>query len=148
MQGFYSRYFLVPKKTGGLRPILDLALFNKYIVERPYHMLTIRRVFQWVKLGNWFTSIDLKDAYFRSHGGAAGAASHEAAAEMVFSPAHRPGAPTAAQIDHSPISGPRFDPLGRSPNPHERSAVGQSNVTHLSVHGCFSVGLGRNASFT
>ncbi|CAL8372142.1 unnamed protein product [Arctogadus glacialis] len=38
---------------------------------------------------------------------------------------------------------PRFDPLGRSPNPHE-SAVGQSNVTHLSVHGCFSVRLGRN----
>ena len=79
----------------------------------------------------------------RPHGGAAGAASHEAAAEMVFSPKHRPGVPTAAQSDHSPISGPRFDPLGRSPNSRERGAVGQSNVTHLSVHGCFSVGLGR-----
>ena len=44
MQGFYSRYFLVPKKTGGLRQILDLALFNKCIAERPVHMLTIRRV--------------------------------------------------------------------------------------------------------
>ena len=43
-----------------------------------------------------------------------------------------------------PISGPRFDPLGRSPNSSERGAVGQSNVTHLGVHGCFSVGLGRN----
>ena len=41
----------------------------------------------------------------RSHGGAAGAASHEAAAERVFSPAHRPGSPTAAQSDHPPISG-------------------------------------------
>ena len=35
-----------------------------------------------------------------SHGGAA------AAAEMVFSPAHRLGAPTAAQSDHSPSVGP------------------------------------------
>lgn len=55
---------------------------------------------------------------------------------MVFSPAHRPSAPTVAQSVHSPI--------GRSPNPHERGAAGQSNVTHLSVHGCISVGLGRN----
>ena len=47
MQGFYSLYFLVPKKTGG-----------------PFHMLPIRRVLQCVKPGDWFTSIDLKDAYF------------------------------------------------------------------------------------
>ena len=34
----------------------------------------------------------------RSHGGAAGAASHEADAEMVFSPVHRPGAPIPVTI--------------------------------------------------
>ena len=62
MQGFCSRYFLVPKKTGGLRPILDIALFNKCIAGRPFYMLTIRRVLQCVKPGDWFTSIDLKDA--------------------------------------------------------------------------------------
>ena len=33
MQGFYSRYFLVPKKTGGLRPILDLALVAAALSE-------------------------------------------------------------------------------------------------------------------
>ena len=27
--GFYSRYFLIPKKDGGLRPILDLRGLNK-----------------------------------------------------------------------------------------------------------------------
>ncbi len=26
--GFYSRYFIVPKKDGGLRPILDLSQFE------------------------------------------------------------------------------------------------------------------------
>ncbi|KAI2652706.1 ORF V: Enzymatic polyprotein [Labeo rohita] len=36
--GFYSPYFIVPKKSGGLRPILDLR--------------------------DWFAAIDLKDAYF------------------------------------------------------------------------------------
>ncbi len=27
--GFYSRYFVVPKKDGGLRPILDLRHLNR-----------------------------------------------------------------------------------------------------------------------
>ena len=63
-QGFYSRYFLVPKKTGGVRPILDLSLFNKSIMERRFHMLTIKQVLECVHQGDWFTSIDLKDAYF------------------------------------------------------------------------------------
>ncbi|KAI3360259.1 hypothetical protein L3Q82_014572 [Scortum barcoo] len=63
-QGFYSRYFLVPKKTGGVRPILDLSLFNKSIMERRFHMLTIKQVLECVHQDDWFTSIDLKDAYF------------------------------------------------------------------------------------
>ncbi len=32
--GFYSRYVLVPKKDGGLRPILDLRLLNHALVKR------------------------------------------------------------------------------------------------------------------
>ena len=63
-EGYYSRYFLVPKKTGGMRPILDLSLFNKSIMKRPFHMLTIKHVLECVRPGDWFTSIDLKDAYF------------------------------------------------------------------------------------
>ena len=27
--GYYSRYFLIPKKDGGLRPILDIMGLNK-----------------------------------------------------------------------------------------------------------------------
>ncbi|KAA8595336.1 hypothetical protein FQN60_012471, partial [Etheostoma spectabile] len=43
-EGFYSRYFLTPKKTGRLRPILHLSQFNRYITERPFHMLTVRHL--------------------------------------------------------------------------------------------------------
>ncbi len=32
--GFYSRYFLVPKKYGGLRPILDLRLLNYALMKK------------------------------------------------------------------------------------------------------------------
>ena len=63
-RGFYSRYFLVPKKTGGMRPILDLSLFNRSIMVRPFHMLTIKRVLECVRPGDYCVSVDLKDAYF------------------------------------------------------------------------------------
>ncbi|XP_013878914.1 uncharacterized protein LOC106528317 [Austrofundulus limnaeus] len=63
-EGFYSRYFLVPKKTGAMRPILDLSFFNKFILKRPFHMLTTKQMLTCVQEGDWFTSINLKDAYF------------------------------------------------------------------------------------
>ncbi|XDV11143.1 hypothetical protein PO909_000161 [Leuciscus waleckii] len=42
--GLYSRYFLVPKKDGALRPILDLRYLNKVLVKRPFKMLTTRQI--------------------------------------------------------------------------------------------------------
>ncbi|XP_077395323.1 uncharacterized protein LOC144031774 [Festucalex cinctus] len=62
--GFYSTYFLVPKKTGGYRPILDLRGLNRHLKVLPFHMLTKNDVLQSLAQGEWFTSIDLKDAYF------------------------------------------------------------------------------------
>ena len=62
--GFYSKYFLIPKKTGGLRPILDLRGLNLYMKSIPFHMLSIRDVLQAISPGDWFTLVDLKDAYF------------------------------------------------------------------------------------
>ncbi|KAL0200336.1 hypothetical protein M9458_003523, partial [Cirrhinus mrigala] len=62
--GFYSRYFLVPKKDGGLRPILDLRLLNRALMKRPFKMITLKQILSHIHPGDWFFSLDLKDAYF------------------------------------------------------------------------------------
>ncbi len=63
-QGFFSRYFLVPKRDGGLRPILDLRRLNLSLYEGKFKMLTMRTIMSQVQEGDWFVTIDLKDAYF------------------------------------------------------------------------------------
>ncbi len=62
--GFYSPYFIVPKKGGGLRPILDLCILNRALHKLPFRMLTQRCIFQCICPFDWFAAIDLKDAYF------------------------------------------------------------------------------------
>ncbi|KAL0186202.1 hypothetical protein M9458_017872, partial [Cirrhinus mrigala] len=62
--GFYSRYFIVPKKDGGLRPILDLRLLNRSVLRLKFRMLTVRQVVSQIRSEDWFVTIDLKDAYF------------------------------------------------------------------------------------
>ncbi len=62
--GFYSRYFLVPKKDGGLRPILDLRRLNHTLMRRPFRMITLKQILSQIRTGDWFCSLDLKDAYF------------------------------------------------------------------------------------
>ncbi|XP_062286992.1 uncharacterized protein LOC133992289 [Scomber scombrus] len=63
--GFYSRYFLVPKRGGsGIRPILDLRALNKFLRKYKFRMLTHASLLRLVRQNDWFTSVDLKDAYF------------------------------------------------------------------------------------
>ncbi len=62
--GFYSRYFLVSKKDGGLRPILDLRHLNCALMKRPFRMITSKQILLQICPGDWFFSPDLKDAYF------------------------------------------------------------------------------------
>ncbi len=47
--GFYSHYFIVPKKSGGLRPILDLRILNRALHRLPLKMLTPKRIFGCVR---------------------------------------------------------------------------------------------------
>ncbi len=63
-QGFYSTYFIVPKKRGGLRPILDLRVLNRALHKLPFKMWTRRRIIKCIQPQDWFAAIDLKDAYF------------------------------------------------------------------------------------
>ncbi|KAI2644504.1 Transposon Ty3-G Gag-Pol polyprotein [Labeo rohita] len=62
--GFYSRYFIVPRKDGGLRPIIDLRRLNRSVMKLKFKMLTIKQVVSQIRSEDWFVTIDLKDAYF------------------------------------------------------------------------------------
>ncbi|XP_067283542.1 uncharacterized protein [Pseudorasbora parva] len=62
--GFYSPYFIVPKNSGGLRPILDLRVLNRSPYRLPFRMLTAKRLFECVRPCDWFAAIDVKDTYF------------------------------------------------------------------------------------
>ena len=42
--GFYSPYFIVPKKNGGCRPILDLRTLNRSLHGMPFKMLTQKHI--------------------------------------------------------------------------------------------------------
>ncbi len=63
-RGFFSRYFLVPKRDGGLRPILDLRCLNFSLYKGKFKMLTMKTIMSQIQGGDWFVTIDLKDAYF------------------------------------------------------------------------------------
>ena len=39
--GFYSRLFLVPKKGGSMRPVIDLSILNQFILNEHFQMENI-----------------------------------------------------------------------------------------------------------
>ena len=63
-RGYYSTYFLVPKKDGGMRPILNLKPFNRCLRKHRFKMETLNSILSIVQPGVWLASLDLKDAYF------------------------------------------------------------------------------------
>ncbi len=60
--GFYSRYFLVPKKEGGLRPILDLRLLNHALAKIFFRIITLKQILSQIYPEDWFMMLDLKYA--------------------------------------------------------------------------------------
>ena len=62
--GFYSRIFVVPKKTGGFRPVIDLKLLNQYLVKKPFKMETGQSIRRAMQKGICVCSSDLIDANF------------------------------------------------------------------------------------
>ncbi|MES9880852.1 MAG: reverse transcriptase domain-containing protein [Sedimenticola sp.] len=63
-RGFFSRLFLVRKKTGGWRPVIDLSRLNRFIVTPHFKMETLDTVRLLLNKGDWASSLDLRDAYF------------------------------------------------------------------------------------
>ena len=61
--GYYSRIFLVPKKNGKLRLIIDLSVLNRSVYTETFKMETQRKVRNAVQLNDWAFSLDLTDAY-------------------------------------------------------------------------------------
>jgi hypothetical protein len=61
--GFYCHFFLVKKKDGGFRPVLNLKPLNKFILYKKFTMETSRTVLHFLRQGQWMVSLDLKDAY-------------------------------------------------------------------------------------
>ena len=60
---FFNRVFLIPKKTGGFRLILDVSKLNDYLVVKSFSMDTVQVIRGAVEPGMWGVSIDLSDAY-------------------------------------------------------------------------------------
>ena len=61
--GFYSRIFLVPKKNGKVRLIIDLSTLNRHVFIQSFKMETQRKVRNAIRLNDWAFSLDLTDAY-------------------------------------------------------------------------------------
>jgi hypothetical protein len=60
---FYSRLFLVPKKGGGMRPVIDLSSLNQFIDNTHFQMEHLSAIKSLLKTGHFMTKLDLKDAY-------------------------------------------------------------------------------------
>ena len=63
-QGFYSQMFLVPKKDGRQRPVINLKRLNQSVKTEHFKMEGTHMLKDLLKAGDWMAKIDLKDAYF------------------------------------------------------------------------------------
>ena len=61
--GYYSRIFLVPKKGGGMRPVIDLSSLNNFVESQHFQMENLSSIKTLLKQGDFMTKLNLKDAY-------------------------------------------------------------------------------------
>ena len=60
---FYTSLFLVPKKDGTTRPVVNLTCLNEYIFPHHFKMEKIHTLRDLLKTNDWITKVDLNDAY-------------------------------------------------------------------------------------
>ena len=63
-RGFYSSLFLVPKKDGGMRPVINLKGLNKFVAPQHFKMEGLHTLKDLLRRYDWMTKLDLKDAFF------------------------------------------------------------------------------------
>ena len=63
-QGFLSTLFLVPKKGGGQRPVVNLRPLNHFLPYEHFKLEGIHMLRDLLRKGDYLIKIDLKDAYF------------------------------------------------------------------------------------
>ena len=63
-KGFKSQLFSVPKKDDGARPIINLKGLNTFVETVHFKMEGIHMLKDTLRLGDWMTKLNLKDAYF------------------------------------------------------------------------------------
>ena len=61
--GYTSRAFLIPKKSGGVRLIVDLRFVNRHVRKFTCRYESLRTLQRLVKAGYYMVSFDLQDAY-------------------------------------------------------------------------------------
>ena len=64
--GYFSQLFLVPKKTGDLRPVIDLFTLNRHMVVPNFKMEMQGSVRSAIRNQEWTVSIDIRDAYLHA----------------------------------------------------------------------------------
>ena len=62
-EGYFSTFFLTPRKSGAWRPILNLKPLNVYMRPPCFKMETLAAILLALRSGYWAASLDLKDAY-------------------------------------------------------------------------------------
>ena len=60
---FISRLFLVRKKDGSYRPVINLKPLNAFIQKSHFKMEGVSMIKDVLQPGDWMCSLDLKDAY-------------------------------------------------------------------------------------
>ena len=58
-----SPVFIIPKRSGGLRMILNLKYFNTFLPSQHFRMETLSTILPQISNQDWAVSIDLQDAY-------------------------------------------------------------------------------------